>query len=50
MSAMTMDFSVKNTNELNGISAADEITFKLVVGETDSWIEGVQLWRTALRM
>ena len=43
MSAMTMDFSVKNTNELNGIAAADEITFKLVVGETDSWIEGVQL-------
>lgn len=41
MSAMTMDFSVKNTNELNGISAADEITFKLVVGEDDSWIEGV---------
>ncbi|MGO8838830.1 MAG: copper-binding protein [Limisphaerales bacterium] len=43
MSAMTMDFPVKNTNELNGISAADEITFKLVVGENDSWIEGVHL-------
>jgi protein SCO1/2 len=43
MSAMTMDFSVKNTNELNGISPADEITFNLVVGETDSWIEGVHL-------
>ena len=43
MSAMTMDFSVKNTNELNGIAVADEITFKLLVGETDSWIESVQL-------
>ena len=43
MAAMTMDFSVKNTNELNGISAADQITFKLMVGETDSWVEGVQL-------
>jgi len=43
MSAMTMDFSVKNTNELNGISPADQITFNLVVGETDSWIEGVKL-------
>src|SRR5208283_2339775 len=43
MSAMTMDFPVKNTNELNGISAADEITFKLMVGETDSWIESIHL-------
>lgn len=41
MSAMTMDFNVKNTNELNGISPSDEITFKLDVGENESWIEGV---------
>jgi protein SCO1/2 len=41
MPAMTMEFSVKDTNELNGISPLDEITFKLVVGENDSWIEGV---------
>ena len=43
MSAMTMDFSVKNTNELNGISATDEITLKLVGGEDDLWIEGIHL-------
>ena len=43
MSAMTMDFSVKNTNELSGIMAADEITFKLMVGDTDSWIEDIHL-------
>jgi protein SCO1/2 len=42
MSAMTMEFNVKNTNEIVGISPSDEITFKLVVGENDSWIEGVQ--------
>ncbi len=41
MSAMTMEFTVKDTNELNGISPSDEITFKLVVGEDDSWIEGI---------
>jgi protein SCO1/2 len=41
MSAMTMDFNVKDTNELNGISPSDEITFKLEVGENESWIEGI---------
>ena len=41
MSAMTMEFTVKDTNELNGISPSDEITFKLIVGENDSWIEGI---------
>jgi protein SCO1/2 len=41
MSAMTMEFNVKDTNELNGISPSDEITFKLDVGENDSWIENV---------
>src|ERR1017187_2447751 len=42
MGAMTMDFTVKETNELNGISPDDEITFKLAVTENDSWIEGVR--------
>ena len=42
MPAMTMDFNVKDTNELNGISPSDEITFKLDVGENESWIEGVR--------
>ncbi|HVU27661.1 MAG TPA: SCO family protein [Verrucomicrobiae bacterium] len=41
MPAMTMDFNVKDTNELNSISPDDEITFKLLVSETNSWIEGV---------
>jgi protein SCO1/2 len=41
MSSMTMEFSVKDTNELNGISPSDEITFKLVAGENDSWVEGI---------
>src|SRR5579863_8318170 len=43
MSAMTMDFNVKDTNELTGISPADEITFKLEAGENDSWIQNIRL-------
>lgn len=42
MAAMTMDFSVKDTNELNKISAGDEITFALVVTADDDWIENLQ--------
>lgn len=42
MSAMTMDFSVKDTNVLTGISAGDEISFNLLVTENDDWIEKVQ--------
>ena len=42
MAAMTMDLSVKNTNELKSISAGDEITFTLVVTADDDWIENIQ--------
>jgi protein SCO1/2 len=42
MPAMTMEFSVKDTNELNGIAPADEITFKLAVGESEDWIEAIR--------
>jgi len=41
MAAMTMDFAVKATNELTGLSPQDEITFALAVTETESWIENV---------
>lgn len=41
MMEMTMDFSVKATNELNGISPNDEITFTLVVGENDEWVKNI---------
>lgn len=42
MMSMTMDFAVKNTNELNGISPNDEITFKLAVGTNESWVENIR--------
>ena len=42
MMEMTMDFNVKNTNDLSGISPKDEITFTLVVGENDEWVESIR--------
>ena len=42
MAAMTMELSVRNTNELNGLAPNDEITFKLRVTDTDDWIEDVR--------
>ena len=42
MGAMTMDFPVKDTNELDAISPDDEITFTLVVSTNEDWIEGVR--------
>lgn len=42
MMEMTMDFPVQNTNELNGISPGDQITFTLVVGETNDWVENIR--------
>jgi protein SCO1 len=41
MPAMTMDFPVKDTNELAGISPSDEISFKLLVRENGDWVEGI---------
>jgi protein SCO1/2 len=42
MSAMTMDFSVRDTNVLAGLAPGDEITFTLVVTEDDDWIENIR--------
>lgn len=42
MAAMTMNLSVKNTNEFNGIAAGDEIVFSMVVTEDDDWIESLK--------
>jgi protein SCO1/2 len=42
MPAMTMDFEVKNTNELRGLIKGDQISFQMVVTEKDGWIQNVQ--------
>jgi len=42
MAAMTMDFPVRYTNALNGLSPGDGISFQLVVSADDDWIENIQ--------
>jgi protein SCO1/2 len=42
MDEMTMDYPVQNTNELNGISPGDKITFTLVVAKNNDWIQSIQ--------
>ena len=41
MAAMTMPFRVRDTNELAGLKAGEEITFRLVVTKDESWIDRV---------
>jgi protein SCO1 len=42
MVAMTMDFDVKNTNELAGLAPNDQVTFSMVVTTDDGWIEHIR--------
>ena len=41
MAAMTMPFKVRQSNELAGLSAGDEIKFRLWVSEAESWIDQI---------
>jgi protein SCO1 len=42
MDAMTMPFEVKDTNELAGVNAGDSVTFRMLVTETDGWIDQIK--------
>ena len=42
MPKMTMEFNVRDTNELRGLLVGDLITFRVKANETESWIEGIQ--------
>jgi protein SCO1/2 len=42
MPAMTMPFEVKNSAELNGIAPNDQVSFTMIVTETDGWIENIK--------
>ena len=42
MPAMTMPFEVKNTNELAGIKSGDSVSFRMIVTETDGWIDQIK--------
>lgn len=42
MPAMTMPIDVKDTNELTGLSPGDQVSFRMLVTDTDGWIEHIQ--------
>jgi protein SCO1/2 len=42
MPKMTMEFNVRDPNELRGLKAGDAITFRVKANEEESWIEGIQ--------
>jgi protein SCO1/2 len=41
MDAMTMNFDVKNTNELNGVHIGDYVSFRMMVTTNDAWIDQI---------
>lgn len=41
MKAMTMPFAVKDSKELTGLKPGDQVSFRMVVTDTDGWIEQV---------
>lgn len=42
MAAMTMPFTVRETNELAGLEAGDTVVFRLNVTENDGWIDRIR--------
>ena len=42
MPAMTMPFQLKNPKEMTGLSPGDNVSFQMIVTETNGWIEGVK--------
>jgi len=42
MPAMTMPFDVKDTNELAGLAPGDSVVFRMIVTDTEGWIEQIR--------
>jgi len=42
MPAMTMPFDVKDTNELAGLRPGDSVLFRMLVTDTDGWIDQIR--------
>ena len=42
MPAMTMPFDVRDTNELTGLESGDPVSFRLLVTDTEGWIDHLQ--------
>ena len=47
MMAMTMPFSVRDTNELRGVKPGDSVEFRMRVTETDGWIDQLKVTASA---
>src|SRR5205823_13413443 len=47
MEAMTMPFDVKSTNELAGIAPGDAVSFRMIVTDTEGWIDQIKKIGTA---
>jgi protein SCO1/2 len=41
MDAMTMPFKVRRAEEMNGLQAGDQVSFRLSITDTESWIDGI---------
>src|SRR5258708_5014806 len=41
MPAMTMPFDVRNTNELAGLQPGDSVSFRMLVTDTEGWIDQI---------
>lgn len=50
MPAMTMPFEVRNTNELRGLQPGDVLSFRLIVTDSDAWIDHISKLNAARRM
>ena len=42
MPAMTMPFDVKDTNELAGLAPGDSVSFRMIVTDTEGWIDQIK--------
>src|SRR5882724_3270372 len=45
MPAMTMPFEVKDTNDLAGLEPGDSVSFRMLVTETEGWIDQIKKLR-----
>src|SRR5437016_4268342 len=42
MQAMTMEFDVKNTNELGGLEPGNSVSFRMIVSDKEGWIDQIR--------
>lgn len=42
MRAMTMPFEVRDLNELTGLEPGDSVSFRMIITDTDAWIEQIR--------